>query len=239
LETALARAFFYIDGFNLYQSRLKYNRRHRWLNLHALAERLCEPDETVEHIGFYTAYVSGKIDPEAVGKQHTYLAALKTLGTVSVEPGNFVISDRWVKLVHPGEARPDGYPWHLPYPEFVKASIPQEKGSDVKLGAHLVRDTFLNRFDVAYVLTNDTDLVEPIRIAAAEQGKHVIIVPPVLPRSPKHPIPAPSLKKVASDVRFLQDADLGAAQFPDEVPKGHGKVLTRPPTWRDYTEAGS
>ena len=39
----------------------------------------------------------------------------------------------------------------------------EEKGSDVNLGAHLVRDAFLKKFDIAAVLTNDTDLAEPIR----------------------------------------------------------------------------
>jgi hypothetical protein len=230
------RAFFYIDGFNLYQARLKRSRSFRWLNIVALAQRLTGAGEEVERVNFYTAYVSGRIDPEAVRKQHAYLAALKTLPEVHIEPGNFIISDRWVKLVHPAEARPDGYAWPEPYPHFVKASIPQEKGSDVKLGVHLVRDSFLNAYDVAYVLTNDTDLTEPIRIASQELGKTVIIVPPILPRSPKNPVPSPSLKQVASDVRFIQNEDLEAAQFPDEVAKPRGGTLTRPDSWNDEWE---
>jgi hypothetical protein len=40
--------------------------------------------------------------------------------------------------------------------------------SDVNLGVHLVRDGFKGAFDVAAVLTNDTDLVEPIRIVTKE-----------------------------------------------------------------------
>lgn len=183
-------------------------------------------------VGYYTAYVSGRIDRDAVHKQQAYLAALKTLPELRVEPGNFIISDRWVKLVHPPQARPGNYPWQWPYPEFVKASIPQEKGSDVKLGAHLVRDAFTDAFDAAYVLTNDTDLVEPIRIAVEECGKEVVIVPPILPYSPM-PVPSPSLRAVASDVVFIQDSDLEAAQFPNAVPKGNGKILTRPEGWSD------
>ncbi|HEX3443950.1 MAG TPA: hypothetical protein VHS80_04480 [Chthoniobacterales bacterium] len=34
----------------------------------------------------------------------------------------------------------------------------EEKGSDVNLGVHLVRDAFKASFDEAAVLTNDTDL---------------------------------------------------------------------------------
>jgi len=226
------KACFYIDGFNLYQARLKRNRGYRWLNLLDLARRLIADGETVTRVNFYTAYVSGRIDAEAVRKQHAYLAALKTLAEVYIEPGNFVISDRWVKLVHPAQARPDGYPWPEPYPQFVKASIPQEKGSDVKLGVHLVRDSFLNTYDVAYVLTNDSDLEEPIRVATQELGKKVMIVPPILPRSPENPVPAPSLRRVASGVRFLDDEDLREAQFPDEVERERSRPLRRPESWR-------
>jgi len=227
------RAFFYIDGFNLYQGRLKGQRGHRWLDIVALAGRLAAQGEVVQRVNFYTAYVSGKIDHGAVQKQQAYLAALKTLPEVHIESGNFIISDRWVKLVHPAEAKPDGYPWAQPYPKFVKASIPQEKGSDVKLAAHLVRDSFLNAYDVAYVISNDTDLVEPIRIASQELGKTVIIVPPIVPRSPKNPVPAPVLKSVASGVRIIQDQDLAASQFPNEVRKHNGNMLRRPASWHD------
>jgi hypothetical protein len=40
----------------------------------------------------------------------------------------------------------------------------------VNLGVHLVRDAFRRAFDVAAVLTNDTDLVEPMRIVTRELG---------------------------------------------------------------------
>ncbi len=225
------RAIFYIDGFNLYRSRLKRNRGYRWLNLLTLARRLVADEETVARVNFYTAYVSGRVDADAVGKQQAYLAALKTVPEIHIESGNFVISDRWVRLVHPPAARPDGCPWPEPHPHFVRASIPQEKGSDVKLGVHLVRDSFQDAYDVAYVLTNDSDLEEPIRIATQELEKRVVIVPPILPRSPQTPVPAPSLRRVASDVCFIHDEDLLEAQFPDEVVRERRSTLIRPPGW--------
>jgi hypothetical protein len=43
----------------------------------------------------------------------------------------------------------------------------------VNLASHLVRDALTNVFDVAVVLTNDTDLIEPIRIVREEAGKIV------------------------------------------------------------------
>lgn len=225
------KAIFYIDGFNLYKSRLQKQREYRWLNIHELAKILSPAGATVEKVNFYTAYVSGKIDPDAVHKQQTYMAALRTLPTVEIHSGNFNISNRWVKLLHPPDARPLGYVWNQPHPEFVYVATPQEKGSDVKLGVHLVRDAFQGNFDVAFVITNDTDLVEPIRIVTQELGKDVVIVAPIRQRHKNRPVPAPSLTAAATSVAYIDDTDLAKAQFPDQVQKHNGKMLVKPAGW--------
>lgn len=106
----------------------------------------------------------------------------------------------------------------------------EEKGSDVNLGVHLVRDAFVDAFDVAYVLTNDTDLVEPIRIVTQEAGKQVCIVAPCRPRGVV-PIPSPSLEVVSSFKHYIDDAELAASQFPDPVLRKGKKPITKPATW--------
>ena len=56
----------------------------------------------------------------------------------------------------------------------------EEKGSevtrDVTLGAHLVRDACQASFEEAVVLTNDPDLVEPVRIVTKEVRLPVILL---------------------------------------------------------------
>ena len=42
----------------------------------------------------------------------------------------------------------------------------EEKGSDVNLASHLLRDAFSKKFEVAVLITNDSDLAEPVRIVA-------------------------------------------------------------------------
>ena len=97
----------------------------------------------------------------------------------------------------------------------------EEKGSDVNLGSHLVRDAFQGRFDVAAVLSNDTDLVEPIRIVTEELNLPVGLLCPVAK-------PAGGLAAIASFVRHIRDDHLRASQFPDTIP---GTSITRPRTW--------
>ena len=47
----------------------------------------------------------------------------------------------------------------------------EEKGSDVNLASHLLFDAFRGAFDAAAVLSNDSDLVEPIRIVTKELSR--------------------------------------------------------------------
>ncbi len=62
--------------------------------------------------------------------------------------------------MQPPAARPAEYTWNLPAPRMVQVAKVEEKGSDVNLASHLIGMPCMNRFDVALVLSNDTDLVE-------------------------------------------------------------------------------
>jgi hypothetical protein len=103
--------------------------------------------------------------------------------------------------------------------------------------SHLVRDAFTNRFDAAVVLSNDTDLVEPIRIVVKEVTKPVILVSPLHP-SPKvnpitgrRPAPSKSLRDAASAVLHIHNSHLRAAQFPDRISRPGKSDIVKPPNW--------
>ena len=98
----------------------------------------------------------------------------------------------------------------------------EEKGSDVNLAAYLLNDAWKASFDAAVVISNDTDLVTPIRMVSNEQGRPVFVV------CPGRWQVAPQLKKVASHVRHVRPAMLKAAQFPDKLP---GSAISKPHGW--------
>ena len=52
---------------------------------------------------------------------------------------------------------------------------PEEKGSDVNLASRLLNDAWSDAFDVAAVLTTDSDLTAPIRLSVA-RNKTVLII---------------------------------------------------------------
>lgn len=226
------RTTLYVDGFNLYHLRLKRAPQYKWLNLRVLAQRLAPAPDVVTSVKYYTARVSRRIDVNAPIRQQIYFEALSTEPLIRTFLGRFLIADdKWIKLASPPDAKPAGYVWTLPAPDLVKVIKVEEKGSDVNLASHLVRDALLGNFEKALVLSNDTDLVEPIRIAVAEAGKIVNVVAPIRGTPGKAPVPSPSLRNVASNVQFVDNADLIAAQFPNPIVKANGANLYKPATW--------
>jgi uncharacterized LabA/DUF88 family protein len=222
----------YVDGFNLYYRRLKYRPQLKWLNLKVLADEILRPPMAVSKVNYYTARVSGKIDPHAPVRQAAYLNALSTVAEIETHFGNFMYSSRWAALVRPPEAKPPGYVWPKLLPELVLVQKAEEKGSDVNLASHLVRDACCNNFDVAVVITNDTDLVEPIRIAREVSGKKVGLLSPIIQckRNGKWQAASPTLVSAASWTLYIHDAHLRAAQFPDSIP---GTGILRPESWAE------
>jgi uncharacterized LabA/DUF88 family protein len=99
----------------------------------------------------------------------------------------------------------------------------EEKGSDVNLACHLVNDAWQNVFDVAVVISNDTDLCEPVRIVAQERKKQVVVV------CPNHEgTMAAGLERVATAARHINKNVLKASQFPVVIP---GTGLAKPAQW--------
>lgn len=196
----------------------------------ALADQIVPAGTAVDRVNYYTAPVSGKIDNDSPKRQQKLLAALRTVPQISIFNGRFLSSTKWAGLVQPPDARPLGYVWTQPPPAVVLVHKTEEKGSDVNLGVHLVRDAFTSAFDVAYVLTNDTDLVEPIRIVTQECGLPVGIVAPCRPKG-AIPIPSPSLTAVASFTHYIDDNELAAAQFPNPVVRAGKPPVFKPQTW--------
>ncbi len=98
----------------------------------------------------------------------------------------------------------------------------EEKGSDVNLAVHLLNDAWNGLFDAAAVISNDTDLVTPIRMVTAQRGKPVFIV------CPGRGQVAPQLSRAASYVRHVRPAQLRAAQLPNTLP---GTAISKPAGW--------
>ena len=215
------RTIVYVDGFNLYYRALR-NSRHKWLNLHALCEASLPKKCNIIAINYYTARVSGSRNPSSPKDQNIYLKALATLPTLQIHFGNFQVTKTWMPLAQPLQFWPPGLAPY-PVPESVRVIKTEEKGSDVNLGAHLVRDAFAGAFDQAVIVTNDTDLKEPVRLVVQDAKLPITLLTP-------SNNPAETLKNLATEVRHLSPY-LGVSQFPDRVIGPDGKPIAKPSDW--------
>lgn len=202
----------YVDGFNLYYGSLK-GTPYRWLDIRRLCE-LMLPSNDVTQINYYTAQVGARVgDPDQPIRQRIYLRALQTLPDVHIHFGHYLSHNVWMPLASPSPAGS----------KFAEVIKTEEKGSDVNLATHLLRDAYENAFDVAVLITNDSDLCEPVNLVRNRLGKTVGVLNPQ-----KHP--AAALVKVATFFKTIRSGVLQASQLPDELTDARG-TFAKPAGW--------
>lgn len=217
------RTIAYVDGFNLYYRLLEKRPALKWLDIKKLVERQLSTSNVVTAVKYFTARVSGHVDRQAPARQQIYFDALATVPEISIHMGTFLLSEKFAGLVKPPEFRPRiSIP--QPWPDVVRVVKVEEKGSDVNLACQLLLDAFQDNFDVAAVLSNDSDLVEPIRIVTQVMQKPVGLLSPVAN-------PTPDLRRFASFIRRISPSDLAASQFPSPIILANGAELHKPSTW--------
>lgn len=210
--STLPRTNVYIDGFNLYFGAVK-STPYKWLNLVRMSELLL-PNFDIREVKYFTARVVARpSDPDQPVRQEMFLRALRTLPNVSIVFGHFLSHIVSMPLANPTAGGPR-------YARVIKT---EEKGSDVNLATHLLNDAYKNLYDVAVVVSNDSDLAEPIRVVRGELGKDVGILNP-------HPKPSQMLLSLANFIKPIRKGVLAASQFPSTMQDANG-VFYKPPTW--------
>ena len=91
------------------------------------------------------------------------------------------------------------------------------------MATHLLHDAHLNRFDVAVVISNDSDLLLPIKIVRSELKKRVGVLNP-------HKRPSQALLPHLDFIKSIRAGALSAAQFPDQLTDRHG-AFSKPTGW--------
>ena len=205
------KTYIYIDGFNLYHRALK-NTPHKWLDLKALFQRILDDKHEIIGIKYFTAIVSGKLDPNKPVRQQVYIRALQlSIPEISIHYGKFMSHVVKAPLAHPvGQNK---------WADIIKT---EEKGSDVNLAVHLLNDAWLGKYDCAVILSNDSDLKEAITLVKNEHKKLIGVA------MPPNCFPSKELILVADFVKQIRNASLVASQLPDVIP---GTNVHKPKEW--------
>jgi uncharacterized LabA/DUF88 family protein len=203
----------YIDGFNLYYGCVK-GTPHKWLDVHALCVNLL-PKNQVDLVRYFTAKVSARPnDPDQPNRQQTYLRALAANPNVSLHLGHF--------LTHK-VTMPDATAWQQGQYRPVDVIKTEEKGSDVNLATFLLTDAFDDLYDCAVIVSNDSDLKEPISQVRHRFGKAIGIL------NPQRHVSA-ALRPLAHFIKPIRVGALANAQLPTQLADGHG-AISKPARW--------
>ncbi|MCH8622923.1 NYN domain-containing protein [Undibacterium sp. TS12] len=215
-STVKPRTRVYVDAFNLYYGSLK-GTNYKWLDL----EKLCGfllPNNDITAIHYFTAKVSARPnDPQQPVRQQTYLRALATLPKVQTTFGHYLSHTVSMPLAAPiidNAGRTHRY---------AKVIKTEEKGSDVNLAVQLLHDAHQNLFDVAVIISNDSDLVGPIKIIKATMGKTVGVLNPQKNASN-------TIKREVDFYKPIRTGVLTNSQFPSSLIDSVG-TFTKPAGW--------
>lgn len=206
----MSRVVAYVDGFNLYFGlRSKGWRRYYWLDLVALARSLLKPDQTLESVHYFTSRIraNGR-NVEDMRRQNVYIEALLSRPGLDLHLGHF--------LEKPATCFQCGARW-VAY---------EEKMTDVNIAVQMLTDAHADRFDLALLLSADSDLTTPVRtLRATFPDKRLIAVFP----PGRHSV---DLGKAADASFTVGEAKLRQAQLPPVVERADGYPLARPAHWR-------
>ncbi len=200
------RVIVYVDGFNLYFGMVEAGLDNcKWLNLLSLVQDLLKYNQVLVDVKYFTSRVSN--NPDKQKRQTSYIEALESVG-VKIYYGHYQSSSI--------ECNRCGNIWQT-Y---------NEKMTDVNIATHMIMDAYKDLYDMAMLISGDSDLVPPIKeVHQNFKNKRVMVAFP-----PKRHNNSVSL--VARGSLTIGRKKLVDNQFPDEVQKKDGYIIKIPVSWK-------
>ncbi|MEZ5307423.1 MAG: NYN domain-containing protein [Pyrinomonadaceae bacterium] len=204
----------FIDGFNLYHAIDFTNippdprrlRKYKWLDLYRLSECFVFGNDDLVGCNYFTAYATW--DHAKMTRHQDYVKALVNQG-VSVHEGRF-------KEKH-----------HRCRNCQTRYVSREEKETDVHIGAKLIQHAVEDRFDLALLISGDTDLIPAIKVMKELRPEKKIGI--ILP-----------FGRSSGDLRRqgnkpfnykMKEKHLRDSQLPDPCPTLDGRKVSKPLNW--------
>ncbi len=241
-ELIVMRTNIYVDGFNLYYQALK-NSKYKWLNVRKLCEVALHeefPDLNYGYTCYFTARVKPTVqDPNKHVRQDVFFQALKNqIPNFYKKEGHFLEKPKKAstatlrelsRLNPPKKQSPirvapkKGSPYFATLADeyqtlYVRSR--EEKGSDVNLAVSMLQHAWLDYFECAVLISNDSDLVEAVRLTKKQKKKVILLT--------HENTAAKQLRKYVSNVVTFNATELANSQMPDQIP---GTKLHKPNEW--------
>lgn len=200
------RVVVYIDGFNLYFGMVEAGFENcKWLDLNKLIDKLLKPNQKLIEIKYFTSRVTN--NPDKQKRQSTYIDALETKG-VNIIYGKYQDNKE--------ECTRCGNIWRTA----------KEKMTDVNIATSMIIDAYEDKFDVAFLVSGDSDLVPPINAIHNHFNKKRVVIafPPKRHNS--------SMALVAKGSLIIGRKTLIDSQLEEVIKSKTGYNLKKPVSWK-------
>jgi uncharacterized LabA/DUF88 family protein len=203
----MTRVITYIDGFNLYYGlRSKGWRYFYWLDVRKMSRHMLKSHQTLVRTKYFTSIIDQPEDKH--DRQAVYLEAPGTLSDLDIFLGHYLATS--VTCKHCGQTHRTHH----------------EKMTDVNIAVEMMADAVLDKFDLALLVSADSDLVGPVHaVQRLFSAKRVVVAFP--PDRSSY-----ALKQAAYGHTSIGRDGVSKSVFPDQVIKPDGFVLNRPDKWR-------
>lgn len=206
------RTIVYIDGFNFYYGAIK-GTQWKWLNPVELFQNVLGAQNELVKVKYFTARVQPTPnDPDVNIRQDAYLRALKAhCPLIELHYGHFLRHKIPMENANPP-------------PSSVQVWKNEEKGSDVNLALHVLNDAWLDAYDCAVIVSNDSDLADSLRLVKEQHKKVIGLVTPGAPGRKT----SRQLAQYADFIKSIRTWALKASQLPNPIPEVN---IHKPASW--------
>ena len=162
------RTIVYVDWFNLYYGVIK-STPFWWLDIHKLVSSILKPNLEITNIKLFTADLLPKLNNKpAIVRQATYHSALSHhCPIIEIFKGEFIPKTIQISCLNSGKKN-----------KICKYSTFEEKGTDVNLALHMLNDSWLDLYDLAILISNDSDFAGALELVKKQNNKDVGLLTP-------------------------------------------------------------
>lgn len=211
------RVIAYFDGFNYYEGlRKKGWRKYYWQDLVKFVELFLREYQELEAVRYFSAVQKNE---EKAKRQDKFFQANRLNPKFNLILGEFKSRKKWRKIDCNGKK------------VSRQINFWEEKKTDVALASYMIRDIALDKCDVIFLFTADSDITPAIDvIQEISAGKNIKIIVFFPPGNFSY-----DLRNKANKSFRLENHEFKfqTSQFPDEIPLPDSDfILKKPLKWR-------
>lgn len=206
------RTYVYIDWFNLYKKVIE-NTPYQWLDVAGVVRSILAPHNRVEKIRIFTAPLLSLYNNNSNRiNQKSFHKALKKLNPeIEIHEGYF---SRNIIRAPLADQRFKN--------KIVEVNKIEEKTTDVSLAVHLINDFWLNKYECAILISNDSDFKEALKVLKTHSNSVIGLFTPGTGQASK------MLMKFSDFHRRIPLSILKSNQLPEKIPKSN---IIKPANW--------